>query len=796
MPGLHQRSAREPLDDGLPGQDRMEGPANGTANPCEATLASTVVPVGMEVGPAGELDLFSMPSGQTPGEAGATGTLSGAVTAALPVYSNAQIADYLVHGPYSHPAIGAVSLSLYGGITYNIDGLTEGGRALARAALNAWSAVSPINFIQTSAAADINFDDNANGAYATSGYHFSFPAFITDARVNVGPDWLSHYGTGLLSYSFQSYIHEIGHALGLGHAGPYNNTATYGVDNIYRNDSWQATVMSYFDQDENTYINASRAYVIGPQAADILAVQALYGASVERAGNTTYGFNSNAEDIYRAATFAATDYLPVNYSYTIFDSGGTDTLDYSGYASAQRISLLPGAASDIGGEVGNIMIMGGTVIENAKGGSGSDQVTGNGAANWLIGNGGVDTLYGDARNDRLDGGANDDVLYGDSGADILIGGSGVDIAAYQTYATIGVAWAGVWASLADPAVNRGDAAGDTFIEIEGLTGTNYDDMLAGDESANRIEGLEGNDMLLGNGGNDTLLGGTGADIFLCGTGSDLAFGGFANDTIYGEGGDDLLRGDEGDDTLVGDAGADILVGGAGNDLAFGGLDNDTFYGEAGNDHLRGDEGDDTLVGDAGADILVGGAGNDLAFGGLDNDTFYGEAGSDHLRGDEGDDTLVGDAGADILVGGAGNDLAFGGLDNDAFYGEAGNDHLRGDEGDDILFAGAGNDILVGGTGADVLLGEGGDDTLYGEGGDDRFVFDPGGGNDIVAGFGHAAGDHDVLQFRPGTLVSFAQVSAASQLVGGNLVIAYTATDTVTILGASLGFLTPGNLLFG
>jgi hypothetical protein len=35
------------------------------------------------------------------------------------------------------------------------------------------------------------------------------------------------------SYSFQTYVHEIGHALGLGHGGPYNGSASYGLDNLY-----------------------------------------------------------------------------------------------------------------------------------------------------------------------------------------------------------------------------------------------------------------------------------------------------------------------------------------------------------------------------------------------------------------------------------------------------------------------------------------------------------------------------------------------------------------------------------
>ena len=47
----------------------------------------------------------------------------------------------------------------------------------------------------------------------------------------------------------------IGHAIGLVHAGEYNGSAHFGVDNLYGNDSWQMSIMSYFDQAENTYVS-------------------------------------------------------------------------------------------------------------------------------------------------------------------------------------------------------------------------------------------------------------------------------------------------------------------------------------------------------------------------------------------------------------------------------------------------------------------------------------------------------------------------------------------------------------
>ena len=92
----------------------------------------------------------------------------------------------------------------------------------------------------------------------------------------------------------------------------------------------------------------------------------------------------------------------------IWDGGGTDTIDLSGFKAAARIDLHDGSFSDVGGYVNNLSIAVGCVIENASGGKGSDQITGNAAANRLLGLGGNDTLDGGAGNDTLVGGAGAD----------------------------------------------------------------------------------------------------------------------------------------------------------------------------------------------------------------------------------------------------------------------------------------------------------------------------------------------------------------------------------------------------
>ena len=161
--------------------------------------------------------------------------------------------------------------------------------------------------------------------------------------------------------------------------------------------------------------------------ADILAMQQLYGLSTTtRSGNTTYGFNSNAgNQIYNAnvGTGGIT-----NVALTIFDTGGTDTFDYSATAATQRIDLNPEAFSNILGQTGNLSIARGTIIENAVGGNGIDVIIGNSANNVLSGGRGDDTLSGGAGTDIISGGNRNDTfldtianLNGDTITDFSLG---------------------------------------------------------------------------------------------------------------------------------------------------------------------------------------------------------------------------------------------------------------------------------------------------------------------------------------------------------------------------------------
>ncbi|MGP3697302.1 M10 family metallopeptidase C-terminal domain-containing protein [Rhodobacter sp. NSM] len=333
------------------------------------------------------------------------------------VWTQRQIADQLVSGYWESTGQRARGFDVGQGDTLNVDisGLTSAGQHLATVALQTWTAVTGIRFDTTPSAGatvHITIDDNGTGAYSSS---VTSGGEILSSTVNVSRDWLSSYGTGLNTYSLQTYIHELGHALGLGHAGNYNGTATYGVSNLYANDSWQATVMSYFSQTENSYIQADEAYVMTPMIADILAMQTIYGTSRGiRSGNTVYGDDSNAGGMYARIE----DLAGREVAWTIFDQGGRDMLDVSSSSAAQLIDLRPGAISNVYGAVGNLSIARGTIIEAARGGSGNDRMIGNSANNTLNGGGGADTMRGGTGNDA----------YITNGGDTIIerAGEGID----------------------------------------------------------------------------------------------------------------------------------------------------------------------------------------------------------------------------------------------------------------------------------------------------------------------------------------------------------------------------------
>ncbi|MDQ1159332.1 Ca2+-binding RTX toxin-like protein [Sphingomonas sp. SORGH_AS 950] len=461
-------------------------------------------------------------------------------------------------------------------------------------------------------------------------------------------------------------------------------------------------------------------------------------------------------------------------SYATASAGVTAYLDGTpgrgGDAEGDKLSgieNLVGSAFDdnLYGDAGDNVLTGGAGADHVDGGAGIDTVSfadskvgvsvyldgrvshggdaeGDTYANIeiLVGSDLNDRLVGDAADDILSGGKGDDILEGGAGADTLKGGDGFDIASYASAAS------GVQASL-NGSPMTGDAVGDTFVSIEGLEGSAFDDVLTGDDTANTLIGGAGNDNLVGAGGADVLDGGDGVDTadysgsragvtaYLDGTagvGGDAdgdrlrnvenVTGSVFNDVLTGDAGANRLSGGAGDDVLVGGAGADTLDGGAGHDIA------DYANSAAGVQVAL--DGSVSHGGDADGDMLTG---IEEVHGSAFDDVLKGSAGDDVLVGGTGDDMLVGGLGADVLDGGDGFDTADYSdasagvnvyLDGRASTGEAMGDRLiniervLGGGYDDLLVGNAGANDLAGGGGDDVLVGGAGADTLEGGAGED------------------------------------------------------------------------------
>jgi serralysin len=584
------------------------------------------------------------------------------------------------------------------------------------------------------------------------------------------------------SYEYQTFLHEIGHALGLKH--PHDGTTIATLDN----DVQELTVMSYC-----SFVNAPRTgyqqffFPTTPMLNDIEAIQYVYGVNTTtRTGNNVYNWSYFTENgIYS------------QFLQTIWDAGGTDEISWADAPNSQsvKINLNAGEWSELGASYSNgsdtvkrtvalareVTVNGLVInrIENATGGNGDDDLIGNVVANIL--NGGLGK-------DQMKGGRGDDTYYVDNIGDTVIevideGASDLVYSSLVSYV------------LTDNVENL------TLINEGGQgIGNELSNIIIGNNLGNSLLGRAGDDFLYAQEGDDSLSGGIGADFLDGGSGIDTAsytlsfagvvvdlstnqasggeadgdrfvsienlLGSYHFDSLTGDNQSNLISGLDGNDTLNGLGGDDRLVGGSGFDLLNGGEGADTAsYNNALASIIANLSNSQANTGDALGDVFIsienleGSRYDDFLFGNSDNNHLWGGSGSDYLDGLGGYDILEGEWGDDIyrvdnfttvIIEGLNQGvdlvnasvdhalainvdnlnllegtLAFNGTGNDLdniINGNSANNFLNGGAGSDFLNGYFGTDTLIGGDGDDWLFGGKGNDTLTGGSGNDTFVY--------------------------------------------------------------------------
>jgi hypothetical protein len=257
---------------------------------------------------------------------------------------------------------------------------TEAQKALARESIEAWDELIAVDFREVEVnshdarqwargdAPDILMANTNSGpaqawAYLpTQGGRGAWHRAAGD--VWIGADASNQINVWDGGYGETTQIHELGHSLGLSHPGNYDfgddndgdgvaDPITYVGDAFYFQDSLQYSIMSYFDSYEVGSNNIDWSvmrfmYASTPMVHDIWVVQKVYGVETNtRTGDSTYGFNWSTDVTNTAMQFTA-QYEQAAI-FTIWDAGGTDTLDLSGYYTPSVIDLREGAYSSAGG---------------------------------------------------------------------------------------------------------------------------------------------------------------------------------------------------------------------------------------------------------------------------------------------------------------------------------------------------------------------------------------------------------------------------------------------------------------
>lgn len=329
-------------------------------------------------------------------------------------------------------------------------------------------------------------------------------------------------------------------------------------------------------------------------------------------------------------TVGADSIMGLGSDDTILGADGADTLD-----GGEGSDVLQYLGSDAGVTIN--LNEDGAGSQQASGGdaegdviSGFENVYASDFDDVIIGNDDRNILFGYDGDDSIEGNGGDDVLRGGLGADTLSGGDGTDWIRYLDSAT------GVTLDLTAGAngfqqASGGDAEGDVLSGFENAYGSDFGDVISGNDDKNYILAYAGDDSVDAGAGDDTIRGGEGADTMDGGEGADILqySGSTAGVNINlnedGSGMQQASGGDAQGDVI---SGFEHVYATNHNDNLTGNDDRNTLYGYGGDDTIEGGDGKDVLRGGTGADVFV--FKSDLIAGNEDRIIDY-EAGQDQLH---------------------------------------------------------------------------------------------------------------------------------------------------------------------
>ncbi len=319
--------------------------------------------------------------------------------------------------------------------------------------------------------------------------------------------------TAVLTGPALELTHEAGPFGGVSITGGYVYQGPGGAQGLYlfgdfvRNHLWATRITDEGAQflvnlDADLRVDAGKLDLVASYAVDAAGRLYALGRDGELFRLTPSEASGDAGDVLSGG--AGSDTLYGGGGNDLLDGGkGSDTI--SGGAGDDIILASSGADSLDGGAGSDWL----SFADAAKGGQADLSLSGPQDTKAM----GVDTLAGF---ENILGSAFADLLSGDSGANILDGAGGADTVSYLSSA------GGVIVSLRiQGPQNTGAMGSDTLIDIENLSGSDFDDRLTGDDGANTLTGRKGADALDGGGGDDQLVGGAGQDSFTGGEGADI-----------------------------------------------------------------------------------------------------------------------------------------------------------------------------------------------------------------------------------------------------------------------------------